>query len=242
MQPFMTVKESARKRAARDLSRNPAPGRTPTQYRRVSRTLDKIAARIRLHLEQSEFADKQWLPSEGLITPKDDEWQHDLHAQYLEHYEVEEDGYLTGWHDDGIKATNRIMAVTWYDNDEGAGFLIKKPIYCPLPCVAWGRLPITLAQWHLIAPMLIESGMLWQWVHAVRNYTEDDSYKIGKIVGWHLETANAVTSIQKLSAAGHGYTLDFRSEEEQQKDADGWTGRNIYLDIIAGFSLVDSEA
>lgn len=239
MQPFMSKKEAARKQAALDLTRNPAPGRPQKHYNRITRTLQMIAARIRLHLEQTGFRDVKWLPSEGLITPKDDEWQYDLHAQYLEKYQVEDDGYLTDWHDEGIRATNRIMAVTWYANDDGHGFIIKKPVYCPLPCKQWGRLPITLTQWRIVAPMLIESGMLWQWVHAVRHYTDDPSYAPGQIVGWHLEPANAVTSFQKLKESGKGYCLDFRSDEEQQQDSDGWTGRNIYLDITSAFSLED---
>lgn len=239
MKPFMNSVESSRRREARRLACNPAPGRTSKHYQRITRTLELIAARIRLHLESTQFGDRKWLPSEGVITEKDDDWQHDLAAQYIHKYNVEDDGYLIDWHDPSIKATNRILAVTWYENAEGGGFIIKKPVYCPLPCEQWGRLAITLKQWRVIAPMLIESGMLWQWVHAVRHYTTDDTFVPAKIVGWHLEPANAVTSIQRLKDSGDGTVLDFRSVEEQEQDADGWIGRVIYQDITSGFSLDD---
>lgn len=233
----MSRTEAARKKAARDLARDPVQGRNGKQYNRITRALEALATRIAFHLEKSDFADNRWLPSENVITEKDDEWQYDLHMQYLEKYNVDEIGYLQDWHDAGIKATNRISAITWYENEHDAGFLIKKSVYCPLSCDRWGRLPITLKQWRIIAPMLIESSMHWQWVHAVRHYAEDPTFMCGNVVGWHLELTNAVTTVQKLKDSDDGYVLDFRSEEEQQQDAEGWTGRNIYLDIIEGFSL-----
>lgn len=240
MRPFLSKKEAARKRAANRLACNPAPNRPRKHYQRITRSLDQIAARIRFYLEQTGYDDRKWLPSEGVVTDTDDDWQYDLYAQVQPgDYTLEEDGYMLDWHDDGIKATNRIVAITWYDNGEGEGFIIKKPVLCPLPCPQWGRLPITLAQWRRIAMTLIESEQLWRWVHSVRHYTDDAGFKPVGIAGWHMEPTQAAVSHKKLAEEGKGYIIDMRSEDERGQDAEGWIGRNLYLDIIAGFSLED---
>ena len=242
MKPFMTAKEADRKQASHALACNPCPGRSPKNYQRVTRALDQIAARIRFYLEQTGYSDRKWLPSEGVVHEKDDEWQYDLYAQ-LEpgSYDLDSSGYMTDWHDAGIKATNRIVCITWYDNSEGDGFIIKKPVLCPLPCDQWGRLPITLTQWRRLAMTLIESEQLWRWVHAVRHYTDDASFKPAGIAGWHMEPTQAVVNHKKLAAEGKGYIIDMRSQDEREQDVEGWPGQNIYLDIIGGFSLAASE-
>ena len=173
---------------------------------------------------------------------QDDEWQYDLYAQVRPGaYTLEDDGYMLDWHDKGIKATNRIVAVTWYDNDNGDGCIIKKPVLSPLPCDQWGRLPITLAQWRRTAMTLIESEQLWRWVHAVRQYHNDPTFKPTGIAGWHMEPTRAVVNHKQLAAEGKGYIIDMRSQEEREQDVIGWPGQNIYQDIIAGFSLDVSE-
>jgi hypothetical protein len=175
-----------------------------------------------------------------VVNNTDDEWQYDLYAQLQPgSYNLEDDGYMVDWHDKGIKATNRIVAVTWYDNHKGDGFIIKKPVLCPLPCKQWGRLPITLAQWRRIAMTMIEAEQLWRWIHAVRQYTDDQEFMPTGIAGWHLEPTQAAVSYKKLAAEGKGYIIDMRSQDEREQDAEGWTGRNLYLDIIDGFSLED---
>lgn len=239
MKPFLTKQESDRKQQAQALACNPCPGRTQKHYQRITRCLDKVAARIRFYLEQTEYADRQWLPSYSVISAVDDEWQYDLHAQVQPGYKLEEDGHMPEWSDSGIKATNRIVAITWYDNGMGDGFIIKKPVLSPIPCEQWGRLPITLTQWRRIAMTLIESEQLWRWVHAVREYNDDPSFQPTGIAGWHLEPTQAVVSHQKLADEGKGFIIDMRAPEDKQQDADGWTGRNLYLDIIAAFSLDD---
>jgi len=235
----MSGKEAERKRKAWALARNPAPGRSGKHYKRISRALEAITARVRFYLEQTGYNDLKWLPSEGVVHDSDDEWQHDLAAQVDSGYTLEEDGYMSDWHDPGIKATNRIVCITWYDNADGEGFIIKKPVLCPLPCEQWGRLPITLAQWRPMALTLIEAEQLWRWVHSVRHYTGDDTYKPTGIAGWHIEEAHAITSSKKLAAEGKGYIIDMRSTEERLRDANGWNAMNIYQDIIAGFSLAE---
>ncbi len=240
MKAFLSAKDVERKEAARKLALNPCPGRTQKQYQRITRCLSAVEARIRFYLEQSGYEAKQWLPSEGVITSKDDEWQYDLYAQLQPgKYTLEDDGYMIDWHDVGQKATNRIVAITWYDNGRGDAFIIKKPILSPIPCKQWGRLPITLAQWRPIAMTLIESEQLWRWVHSVRHYTDDQEFTPTGIAGWHMEPAQAIVSHKKLAEQGKGFIIDMRSQDEKQMDADGWIGQNLYLDIIAGFSLDD---
>jgi len=240
MKPFLNKKEAERKQAAHALACNPCPGRSQKNYQRITRCIDAINARLRFFLEQTEYSDRKWLPSEGVVHEKDDEWQYDLYAQLQPGaYTLDDDGYMTDWHDVGIKATNRIVAVTWYDNHKGDGFIIKKPVLCPIPCDQWGRLPITLTQWRRIAMTMIEAEQLWRWVHAVRHYTEDSDYMPTGIAGWHLEPTQAAVSHKKLAEEGKGFIIDMRSQDEREQDAEGWTGRNLYLDIIAGFSLED---
>lgn len=240
MKPFMSAREAARKAKAHALAINPCPGRTPKQYQRINRALTRIVHRIRTHMELSNYTAQHWLPSEGVVHGKDDEYQTDLHAQVKEGKNIlDSHGYMTGWHDPGIKATNRIVAVSWYTNEDEQSFIIKKPVLSPLPCEQWGRLPITLAQWRACAMTIIESEQLWRWLHAVRYYTDDDSFKPAGIAGWHLEPTQHTVSYQDLAKAGKGYLIDTRSIEERQQDAIGWPGQNIYLDITAGFSLSD---
>lgn len=240
MKPFFSDREVIRKEAAHKLSCNPCPGRKQKHYQRITRKLDQVIARIRFYLEQTGYGDRKWLPSEGVVTTSDDDWQYDLYAQVQEgEYTLDDDGYMMDWHDAGIKATNRIVAITWYDNHKGEGFIIKKPVLCPIPCKQWGRLPITLTQWRRIAMTLIEAEQLWRWLHAVRYYNNDNEFMPSGIAGWHLEPTQAVVSHKKLAAEGKGFIIDMRSQDEQQQDAEGWTGRNLYQDIIAGFSLDD---
>ena len=241
MKPFMSAKEADRKQKAQALACNPCPGRTRKYYQRITRTLEQVTGRVRFWLEETHYTDRKWLPSEGVVHTADDEWQYDLHAQLQPgEYNLESDGYMTDWHDAGIKATNRIVAVTWYENADGEGFIIKKPVLCPIPCSRWGRLPITLTQWRRIAMTLIEAEQLWRWVHAVRHYNDDPTFRPSGIAGWHMEPTKATVSHKKLAEEGKGFIIDMRSQDEQAQDAEGWTGRNLYLDIIAGFSPDDS--
>ena len=248
MNKIERLKQRAQKRHdERARRQNPAPGRSNADRKRINRTLDAIAHRIGFHLERTDYASLPWLPHRSIISPKDDEFQPDLAARYfVGTYNCESNGYLPDDEYPGIKATNRIQAVTWYKNpawiddwtDDIGQFILQKPIYCPLPCDTWGRLPITHAQWRLIAPVLVEAHLRWQWVHAVRNYFDQDEWTVGGVVGWFLDDTNAVTSTQKLVDAGMGQRInDMRSVEEKIQDAYGWTGTIIYQDVLDGFSL-----
>ena len=88
---------------------------------------------------------------------------------------------------------------------------------------------------------LIEAEQLWRWVHSVRHYHDDQGYMPTGIAGWHMEPAQAAVSHKKLAEEGRGFIIDMRSQGEREQDAEGWTGRNLYQDIIGGFSLEDSE-
>ena len=253
MKAFDTKEQALRKMELRALRQNPAPGRSNADRKRISRTLEAIAHRIGFHLERTGHACIPWLPHRSLISDQDDQFQPDLAARYFEgDYVCEANGYLPEDEYPGIKASNRIQAVTWYeaknvdpDAWHGGVFIMQKPIYCPLPCKTWGRLPVTHSQWRLIAPVLVEASLRWQWIHAVRKYFQDETsaqdWQIGGVVGWFLDDTYAVTSTQKLVDAGKGSRInDMRSVEEQIQDAYGWNGTIIYQDVLDGFSLDDS--
>ena len=67
MQPFLSKKEAERKAAAQALACNPCPGRSQKQYQRITRCIDAVSARLRFFLEHTGYADKKWLPSEGVV-------------------------------------------------------------------------------------------------------------------------------------------------------------------------------
>lgn len=237
MKAFDTPGTRMRKRERWLLQRNPVPGRTSSDYQYISRTLDKIAARIAFWLDTTEEQPFKWLPFDEMITEQDDDMQYEIEAQYLADYEAEDTGYMLHYHDPGIKATNTIQVISWYESeDTGNRMLICKKIRSPLPCSTWGRLPITATQWKKIAPALIDCHCLWQWVHGVRQYQNDDSIKLGGVMGWHLQDTEQVVSILEMKTNGKGYFIDGRSEEDQAKDIEGWPGVNIYQDIIGAYS------
>lgn len=238
MNPFMSAKESDRKQAGFARACNPAPGRSPKHYQRITRALDAIAARTQAFLDATGYADREWLPYKGAVHEKDDEWQYDLYAQvHPDGHSPDHDGHLPTWTDPGIRATNRIKAITWYQDTNEDAFLIKKTILSPLPCDTWGRLPVTLAQWRRIAPVLIEAEARWRWVHAVRHYTDKPTMALSGVAGWHLDVSKSVTSMERLAKEGRGYIIDMRPEHEREQESERWIGASICLDIIAGFSL-----
>lgn len=201
---------------------------------RIRRVLHKITGAIQSWLVTLDHRPmKGWLPYKGIVTARDDDYLRDFFAAYSEDSDTDKHGYLTKFHDAGIKATNRITAVTWYKNETGGEFLLAKNIYSPLPCPEWGRLPLTLAHWRIIAPALITSTIFWQWVHAVRDYLGDDSFNAGGFMGWHLQECMKATSRQELRD-GPGYMFDAEhvTEDELMKDEHGWTGHIIYRHII----------
>lgn len=238
----MTPKEAARKDKARALALNPCPGRSPKQYQRVLRALLQVAARIRWHLEYSDYAAQPWLPFDSVVNSNDDQWQRDLYAQVQEgSYRIDDHGHMLDFSDQDIRATNRIVAVSWYTNEQQQSFIIKKPVLSPLPCDQWGRLPATLRQWERVASTYVEAEQLWRWVHAVRQYTDDETFEPAGIAGWHMELAQQTVSFKDLAAAGKGYIIDTRSIEDRRQDSLGWVGANICLDITGAFSLDDGD-
>lgn len=235
MEAFLTAKQRARRLEDYLRRRDPVRGRfSNTERMRIVRALSAIAERIDYWLEETDYQPmKGWLPYESVVTARDDDYVRDFFAAYREEDKIDEDGYLRGFHDPGIKATNKIIAVTWYKNAINGEFLLAKPVYSPLPCSEWGRLPLTLTQWRLVAPQLIGSMQLWQWLHAVRHYLSDETFEIGGFMGWHFSETQKTVNLSKIG----GYLFDARDEEDQAKDATGWTGHIIYKHITDEFSL-----
>lgn len=235
MKAFESKSANTRKWEAWHLARNPVPGRSNAQWKHITKHLQQIAGRIAFHLDLLEERAVPWLYFSDTITEADDDDQYDIEADMLADYEVDDIGYMLHFHDSGIKATNTIQVISWYESEvTGKRMLISKKIFCPLPCSTWGKLPITLTQWRHIAPAMIDSYCLWKWVHAVRQYQDDDSIKLGGVMGWYLQPTQRVQSIKQLKN-GHGYFIDRRSEEDQKKDDEGWPGVLIYQDIIGAY-------
>lgn len=242
MKPFLSPKESKRKAFARARALNPCPGRSQKQYQRITRAIRAIQRRIYINLACTDYKPLRWLPYSGVVGATDDEWQHDLYAQVQEGtYTLNDNGFMADWFDPGLKATNRIVSITWYENSDNDGFIIKKPVLSPLPCDDWGRLPLTGAQWWVIAMTLIESEQLWRWTHAVREYTNDKSFEPVGIAGWYMEPTQHVVSHRKLADDGKGFYIDAGFNDEQKQDRDGWVGQNLYPDIIDAFLRAESE-
>lgn len=234
MEAFPSKKQLNRRFQSYLKRRDPAPGRTTAESRLIRNTLGEIKGELDSWLRRTDYKPmKGWLPFEHVVTAKDDDYLRDLYAAYNAKSDVDDDGMLLDWHDPGIRSTNRILCVTWYRNDSGGEFLLAKNLYSPLPCERWGRLPLNLYQWRIIAPELIYSTQLWQWVHAVRHYLDDDTFEIGGFMGWHLQECNRVTSRDKLRN-GPGYL--FESESEQARGEQEWIGRIICKHIIAAYS------
>lgn len=236
MRVFESRSERERKWEAYEKARNPVPGRTATEWKRITRTLEQIAARIAFWLDTTNERPMQWLYFHDTITERDDEMQYDIEADFLADYEIDDIGYMLHFHDSGIKATNTIQCISWYESEaSGKRMLISKKIFSPLPCETWGKLPITITQWRKVATVMIDSHCLWKWVHAVREYQSDNTIKLGGVMGWYLQPTQRVRTMDELKN-GSGYFIDGRSEEDQQKDKEGWPGVNIYQDIIGAYS------
>jgi len=239
MQVWLTPRQRAARLEAYKLRRNPVPGRSSTDRKRIVVALKKVRDVIEHWLQTTEYrAIEGWLPYKHVITAQDDDRMRDFYADYSDELSIDQSGYMQQFHDPGIKATNKIVAVTYYVNATGGEFLLAKGVFCPLPCKTWGKLPITLSQWKLIAGALIAQHELWQWVHAVRDYTEDDSFEVGGFMGWHLTETVKASNLADMKQSGN--LVDARSKDDQAKDATGWTGHIIYKHITDGFSLRDS--
>lgn len=153
-----------------------------------------------------------------------------LHARYP--------GYLASFHDPGRKATNRIEVASVYQNARGDHIFLQKGIHCPLPCGTWGRLPITLAQWAILADSAIVQHLFWQWLPALHLALNDATWKLKTVCGWYMtDTAYASSYAAMKAGTGNGHLIDMRSPEEQLKDAEGWIGHNIYKHVTDAFSL-----
>lgn len=214
--------------------RNPAPGRTANESRRIRRTLEKLRDHIDHTIELTGSRELPWLPSHYVLTDTDDESVIDWRGmvETRADYTADEDGLLVDLHDAGIKASNRIAAVTVYKavDDEGlvSHYMIRKTLYSPLPCPEWGALPLTLPQWRIIALTLIFSRVLWQWGQAVRDYSGNDNFIYQYTVGWNLVDTRPPFNKNRKHIIYMG--------EKYDGEPDEWTGNIIYKQITDEFS------
>ena len=192
MEAFLTPKQRARQLDRYVRSKNPCPGRKQSENRRISRALVRIRERLDYWLEETDFRDMPWLPSDGIVSRLDEDYLRSSYEAYLDGVPDPDDYFFTDMHDPEQKATNRISVVSWYQNNLEREFLLVKTVVSPLPCEEWGFLPLNLSQWRLIAPSLIASYVVWGWVHGVRQYADDKSFESGGLMGWHLDRCKYV--------------------------------------------------
>lgn len=237
---WLTPARAAARREAFDRRRNPAPGRTQTQYKRINRALEAIAGCIQQQFELYGFEVQHgWLPTEHVISVDDSVMQgvranliaskYQLHDRYP--------GYIESFHDAGRRMSNRIEVASVFDSARGDHLFMQKGVHCPLPCEEWGRLPITLAQWAILADSAIVQHLFWQWLPALHLVLQDDSWKLNRVCGWYMTDTAYAGSYAAMKTNTNGHLIDMRSPEEQLKDEHGWIGHNIYKHITSGFSL-----
>jgi len=206
--------------AALEKSRNPVPGLSSKARRRIDKALIEMRDLLYYWLDETDRKMMTgWLPYKDIITSDNDMRQMELKEAYTAFGVCnKETGELEGMRDPGIKASNRIMVSTWYVTDDDRGFFLVKPVFSPLPHPEWGRLPLTLRQWNMIALALIGSRMAWQWLPGLIHYTgiADFEHSTTGINGWHMEPATALT---------------------QKEGASEWTADVILQPIINQFSL-----
>lgn len=194
MKAFPNKRSAALQEQQLHARRNPTAGRTVAESNAIRRDCERLRDNLRLVLDFTERAQLDWFPTADAITDTDDEAIIDWRAvaeRKAGGYDVDEDGLLINMQDHGITASNRIEAVTVY-NSGGADYMIRKTINCPFSCDVWGSLPLTLHQWRIIASVLIETRVLWQWTKAVNEYAAlRDMKRLGEFthaytVGWNL--------------------------------------------------------
>ena len=237
---FTTRAARQKRKEAYARSLNPTPARPIAEYRRISRALEQIAAAIedafRLHGHKVQ---EGWLPTKHVISIEDDNNQEIKAAiiadGFTEHPKYP--GYILSMHKPRLKATNRILVVMSFTNYQGANVLLQKSIYSPIPCNTWTRAPLTLAQWYLCAQEMILQHLFWSWLPALRLETDDSTWRLNKIHGWYMTPCAVVMSRARMKETG---TIINDSEENEQRDRDGWIGHNIYKHITEKFSNNDS--
>ncbi len=176
--------EKKKRERIRELQYNPCPGRSPRELMRIKRTLEAINERLEYWLLMTEYKDLQWYPFANLISEKDEDYFYTMES-VISDSEITDTGLILDMDNSAIKATNRIEVVTWYENQIERGFFMVRSLHSPLPCSYRGRLPLSRSQWNIVAANLVASRCMWQWVHSVRDYTEDETFNLGGILGWY---------------------------------------------------------
>lgn len=183
-----------------DRSRNPTKGRTAAESNRIMRACKRFVQNIAVvNSITGDSAVMPWLPADDVITDRDDDaivdWRGVAENLKQNGYERDEDGLLVQMQDEGIRASNRIQAVTtyadWY-GDVCQEYMVRKALFSPFYCPEWGALPLTMTQWRIIALALIDTRVRWQWEEAVNVYAErngipiHDRFRFLSCVGWNL--------------------------------------------------------
>ncbi len=216
-----------RNRATREYkeSLRAAEGRTATEVNRYTRACKRFAENIELVMRETEFRPMPWHPYEHVVTDRDDDhidvWRN-LVEREEDGYDRADDGRLLKFNRDTqnkIYSTNCIEAVMVFTAHRDIGedsYMLKKRLYSPFKCDNWGRAPLNLSQWSIIAIPYILSRALWQYEKAVNWYVERNDlmagYSYDYIVGWYLDRATR-PSQQKYP---EGYVKPI------------WTGPTIY--------------
>ena len=195
MEAFTTRRTRKKKHAAaaerRERALNPIPNRTNAEQMRVRRALDGIKEVLTYWLNETKDHQPKWMPYKGSITDKAEDHYY-LAKAFYDESTIDEFGYLNKFHQPEQKATNIITVATWYTNNIDRNFYVVKTIHSPIPCSKWGRMPLSRKFWNVVVLELMNAHQQWQWIHAVREWTDDDTFQPVGIVGWHMEQAQRV--------------------------------------------------
>ena len=195
MEAFGARRSSKKRNAAnserRTKSLNPTPYRTSAEKMRIRRALDDIKEIVTYWLFETKDHQPKWFPYSGSLTDKAEDHYY-IAKTFYDESKIDEFGHLEKFHDPKLKASNRITVVTWYTNQLDSHYYVVKVIHSPIPCKVWGWLPLSRKHWNVVILELMNAHQQWQWLHAVREYTDDDSFQPGGIVGWHMEPTKKI--------------------------------------------------
>ena len=197
--PFPSERTKRNREMRRKERRKPAPKRSSAESNRIRLRCERFRDNIIMLLEETRYQPMPWFPSAHVITDNDD--THIAHWRSImerkdKPYESDESGLLVNLQDPAIRMTNRIDAVITFEQKvkpagaQWGSFMIRKSIYSPLPCPKWGRLPLSIHQWRIIAGPLVHAMALWQYTNAVieanKRVELPHDYVLHLLVGWNM--------------------------------------------------------
>lgn len=225
MRAFPTQAKKARDKQALDERRHPHKGRSAKDAMRVLRMCQRFDSNLAYILNDvTKYQSLPWFETADVITDRDDEaiidWRGVVENTRTDGYLTDDSGLLVNMQDKSLQASNVIEAVTTYVDRIGDGinaheYMLRKTVFSPFPCETWGRLPLTLHQWKVIAWNLVYSRALWQWEAALNEYAERNGLKLHNrfelegLVGWNMVTTK-------------------RTGTDDTQEPQTWTGPIIY--------------